>query len=130
MDWLFAYTDPSIDWNYAMVTLVVRFIGVFVVMALVQVALQAASHVIHRIEARPEAKAASRGPEPAVSSLTLSAVAGHEDEFDGAAIAAIGLALSEEAAERSAASRRTLAAPPSSGGTSAWGMSGRLRGLR
>lgn len=130
MDWLFTYTDPSIDWNYASVTLVVRFIGVFIVMALVQVALQAASHVIHRIESRPAAPSGSPVAAPVMSSLNLPARSGHEDEFDGAAVAAIGLALSVEAAQRSAASRRAQAAPASTGGTSAWGMAGRLRGLR
>lgn len=123
MDWLLRYADPSIDWNYAMVTLVVRFIGVFIVMAVVQVALQAASVVVRRIEA-PD----GREEAPALVSLELSAMAAHEAELDGPAVAAIALALSLEEQQQAAARRSS--SPAAAGKPSAWAMAGRLRGLR
>lgn len=130
MDWLFAYTDPTIDWEYAMLTLVVRFIGVFVVMALVQVALQTASHVIRRIEARSARHAAAAKPTPAVVSLDVSSIAAHEAELDGPAVAAIGLALALEAGAGAAATGGRSPGATVPARASAWGMSARLRGLR
>lgn len=123
MDWLFRFADPSIDWNYAMVTLVVRFIGVFVVMAVVQVALQASSLVIHRIEARTAAPAQVEAQE--VVSLDLSAIAAGDAETDGATVAAIALALALDEQKG-----RAAVAPPSTGRPSAWAIAGRMRSLR
>lgn len=122
MDWLIQYADPAIDWNYAMVTLVVRFIGVFIVMAVVQVALQASSHVIHFLDARKDK--ATRQAAVETVSLDLSSMADHEADMDGAVIAAIAAALNLEAA----GTRRETPVP--SGKASAWAMSGRLRGMR
>lgn len=142
MDWLFARADPTIDWNYAMITLVVRFIGVFVVMAVVQVAMQAASRAIQAVESRTALRAAaataaaSPSAAPAASpmpmmSLDVSAMADGDAVLDGRTVAAIGLALSLEAEQEAAAARRLSAAAQGLGGkASAWRLSGRLRGLR
>lgn len=134
MDWLFAYADPTIDWDYAMITLVVRFIGVFVVMAAVQVAMQSASRAIQAVESRTArnkaAKAAAAAPAPMMS-LDISAIAEGEAALDGRTVAAIGLALSLEAEQKAAAARRrSAAAHPAGAKASAWGLSARLRGLR
>ena len=59
MDWLLQYADPSIDWGYASVTLIVRFIGVVVVMFVMQVALQVSSRIIGVIDARARACSSS-----------------------------------------------------------------------
>ncbi|MBI5504758.1 MAG: hypothetical protein HY899_08135 [Deltaproteobacteria bacterium] len=127
MDWLLRYTDPSIDWSYATVTLIVRFIGVFVVMAVVQAALQIASAVIIRLESRGAAPATA--PAHALVSLDLSAMAEHEAELDGSAMAAIGLALTLEA-QQQVASSRIAGAEATAHGPSAWALAGRMRGLR
>jgi phage tail sheath gpL-like len=81
MDWLFQYTDPSVDWDFAMSTLVVRFVGVFVVMGIVQVAIQGASRVIGAVEARGAERASATADEvaaaiPAVPDLSATAEAG------------------------------------------------------
>lgn len=131
MDWLFYYADPTIDWPYAMVTLVVRFIGVFVVMALVQVSMQVASVVVKKVEGqRDKAKAtaaAKRHTPP--TSLDVSGMADEEGAVDGATVAAIGLALALEAQQKAAAGRR-LASAGSSQGPSGWAMAGRVRSMR
>ncbi|MFN2376794.1 MAG: hypothetical protein ABR538_09670 [Candidatus Binatia bacterium] len=133
MDWLFTYADPTIDWNYAMITLVVRFIGVFVVMAVVQIAMQTASKGIRIVETRAAQKAAGGAPAVAapMMSLDISAIADGDAILDGRTVAAIGLALSMEAEQKTAAARRLSAAShPSGARASAWGLSARLRGLR
>lgn len=116
MDWLFRYADPSIDWGYAMVTLLVRFIGVFIVMFVMQMALQAASFVVGRIERRGEEPDAVPATVTAGTTSTAPAEAGVGD----ATLAAIGLALALE-------SRAGATGPP--GGTSQWGIAGRVQQL-
>lgn len=133
MDWLFTYADPTIDWDYAMITLVVRFIGVFVVMAAVQVAMQSASRAIQAVESRTARRAvaatAVAAPAPMMS-LDVSAIADGDATLDGRTVAAIGLALSLEAEQKASAARRLTASPSPGGQASAWGLSGRLRGFR
>lgn len=105
MDWLLQYTDPSIDWGYAMSTLVVRFLGVFVVLGIVQAAIQVASRVIGAFEghaAQSSANAAVK-TSSAGRSVTASAEAGAA-ECSTTTDAAAG------AAERSNVSARNGAA--------------------
>jgi hypothetical protein len=90
MDWLFTYADPNLDWNYAIITLLVRFIGVFVVMLVMQVALQLSAQVVRRIEG-VSAKSAAAEQAPAPASLDMGL--GESDELDPAVVAAIGLAI-------------------------------------
>jgi hypothetical protein len=117
VDWLLRYADPTIDWDYAMVTLVVRFIGVFVVMAVIQVALQFAARLVAMVERRG-AVAATSGSPPAALSIATPA----PNEIDEATVAAIGAALALEA--------RAGSAPPTPGATSSWGLAGRIQQLR
>lgn len=124
MDWLLTFADPTIDWNYAMVTLVVRFIGVFIVMLVMQVALQISSVAVRRIEARQAAAAeVAAAPQPAAPAVVK---AGEPAEptpslVDDATAAAIGLALALEA--QASASSGTEAGP------SSWAVAGRLAQL-
>jgi hypothetical protein len=118
MDWLFRYADPTIDWNYAMITLLVRFIGVFIVMLVMQLALQASSRILRLYERRGE----STGASPAVAAFEepLAEAAGIED----AELAAIALALALEA-------RPPVAAALESGaGPSPWSVAGRMQQLQ
>ncbi len=121
MDWLFTFADPTIDWNYAMITLLVRFIGVFFVMAAMQIALQVSSRVIRRIEApvgaapAPAAGVASSAPSEAA---TVAAAA--EDGVDELTAAAIGLALALEARPPTGAA---------DAGTTSWAAAGRIQQL-
>ena len=122
-DWLFTYTDPSIDWDYAMITLVVRFIGVFLVMGVMQVALQVSSRVVRRIESRAEAAPAA--PAAVIAATAAGPESPNEvaDGVDAVTAAAIGLALALE--QRSTSG--TTIAPVAS--TSAWAAAGRLHQL-
>jgi len=121
MDWLLQYSDPSIDWSYAMITLVVRFVGVFVVMLVMQVALQASAQAVRWIESRPRPGSNDAPPEP-VRSLEISAAAKRQVELDASVVAAIGLALELESRARSR--------PKAAGdGPSSWAMAGRMRQL-
>jgi len=121
MDWLFTYADPTIDWNYAMITLVVRFIGVFVVMGVMQVALQISSVAVRRYEARSEPMPAE-APAPQVESPAAPIAA--DSGLDDATAAAIGTALEIEF--RSA----PAVAPGQAGeGGSAWASAGRWQQL-
>lgn len=126
MDWLLRYADPSIDWNYAMVTLVVRFIGVFIVMAVIQVALQAAARAVGFVETREARARAPKVTAEPVASLDISAIAEGEAALDAAAVAAIGLVLERESGARPTAA--VPARPPA--GPSPWAMAGRLQHLR
>ncbi len=130
MDWLFRFADPTIDWNYAMVTLVVRFIGVFVVMIVMQIALQVAARVIRRVEAQPAAAVDTPAGSPAagepitdtgVDAATAAAVGLALQGADDREIAAIALAMELEARPR------TPIDP--SERTTAWASAGRLQQL-
>jgi len=122
MEWLLHYAKPDLDWDYAMATLVIRFIGVFVVMLVMQVALQLSTRVIKAVERR-HAVATHPTEEPLVS-LDVSATAEHEAELDGAVLAAIAVAVELDG-------RPSRAAPVSGGtaGSSPWVMAGRLHML-
>jgi hypothetical protein len=87
MDWLVRYADPTLDWSYALVTLVVRFAGVFVVMLVMQAALQVAAAAVARIERRRR-----RAAPPPPAAARPRADAGLDDDV----VAAIGLALALE----------------------------------
>jgi hypothetical protein len=119
--WLFSGVLPEVSeqWDYAMITLIVRFVGVFAVMAAMQVALQASARVVRALEKR---QAGKEEPEPVsapAASVETAASATEEPSLDEATIAAIGLALALE-------SRQPTAAPPT-GGPSAWSSASRMR---
>ena len=117
MDWLFQYADPSVDWNYAMITLVIRFIGVFLVMIVMQVALQASARAVGYIDGR------GRRAEPPGSSPPANAGPGSpESGLNDASVAAIGLALALEA-------RPHRSPQPAARGPSAWALAGRIQRL-
>jgi hypothetical protein len=122
MDWLFTFADPTLDWNYAMVTLLVRFIGVFFVMAVMQVALQVSSRIVQRIEA-PAKQPVAVSAAPSAGAEAAAAPKVPADALDDATVAAIGLALALES--RPAAT----AAEPASGASSAWATAGRIHQL-
>ena len=45
-----AVVAKGVDWNYALTSLVIRFIGVFAVLGILQVAIQATSWLLRRTE--------------------------------------------------------------------------------
>jgi hypothetical protein len=114
MDWLFRYADPELDWGYALITLIVRFIGVFVVMLAMQVALQVAARAVGVIERRRRVADGARA-----SVLPVAPVMPQEPtvDDDDATVAAIGLALALESGQGEGGAQ---------GGPSAWGIAGRM----
>ncbi|MFA4916844.1 MAG: hypothetical protein WC560_09255 [Syntrophales bacterium] len=42
----------SINWGYVFSTLIIRFIGVFIVLAILQIGMSISSKIIRRIESR------------------------------------------------------------------------------
>jgi hypothetical protein len=124
-DWLFAGVLPEVAerWDYAMITLVVRFIGVFVVMFMMQVALQASAGVVRTLEKRQAANVPSiPNSVPQASSLIdVGTNTSERSGLDDATAAAIGLALALESRQPSSA--------PSTGGPSAWASPWRIRQL-
>jgi hypothetical protein len=122
MDWLLRYADPTIDWSYAMLTLIVRFVGVFVVMGVMQVALQAAARAVRVIEKRQAQRAAAGVEAAPASPLDLAAMPEGELEIIGGAVAAIAVALEMEK------SGSVLAVRPAAG-PSSWAIAGRMQQL-
>jgi hypothetical protein len=118
-DWIFSGVLPEVAerWDYAVITLVVRFIGVFVVMGVMQIALQASARVVRTVEKRQ----APPIPANSVPIVESSPAAAEIDQagLGDATVAAIGLALALE-------SRQPSAAAPT-GGPSAWSSAWRMR---
>ena len=107
-----------------MVTLVVRFIGVFVVMLAMQGALMIAAKVVQRIEEEevPVVAGVTSGEAVAVDTApVVDGVAAVPSGVDDATAAAIGLALAMEA--------RRAPASASEAGSSSWAVAGRLQQL-
>jgi hypothetical protein len=139
MDWLLTYADPTLDWNYALSTLLVRFIGVFVVMFIMQVSMQGAAVAVRWWEERsappspaPAPPAVTPAPGPrgdasgtpgqgAIDDAELAAVALALSASDEATVAAIAAALAIEA--------RPAPTPLAATGTSSWAVAGRLQQL-
>ncbi len=66
----------QIDWGYALSTLVIRFIGIFVVLGMLQIVMQISGRVFARLDARKGSKESpgSKGLTPeevAAIALTL-----------------------------------------------------------
>jgi hypothetical protein len=118
MDWLLQFALPDTDWDYWATALIMRFIGVFGVMAVMQLALMGASAAIQTIDRR------RREPAPVLppGAATAAPVA-VEAGIDDATGAAIALAMDLEA--------RPATADLSRGGeTSSWAIAGRMAQLQ
>ena len=59
----------SIDWNYAISTLLIRFVGIFVVLGILQVVMQITGRIFAHMDARQK-KTSSKPPEVAPGELT------------------------------------------------------------
>lgn len=42
--------DPEFEWNYALYTLIIRFVGIFIVLGIIQVVIQVSGRVFMSIE--------------------------------------------------------------------------------
>jgi hypothetical protein len=107
-------------WGYAIGTLVIRFFGVFLVLAVLQIGMQVASRVFRLLEAR--AARATTEAAAAVAALP-SAFEGAAPPVDAGIAAAIGLALRLHLSAQEAREPLQL----STTGVSAWTLHGRDR---
>lgn len=64
----------AIDWTYAISTLCIRFVGVFVVLAILQVIMQLTGRIFTRLNARDAQKAIPR-PEEVSGAMTAEQAA-------------------------------------------------------
>lgn len=88
--WLTQGTLPEIDWNYALVTLAVRFIMVFLVLWMIQGAMQLLAYSVRDKAGNgdsADSPAASSGDSPTVADTGMP---------DDLTVAAIGVALELE----------------------------------
>jgi hypothetical protein len=54
------FMEPvAIDWGYAIATLIIRFVGIFVVLGLLQVVMQITGRIFAHLDAKEKALAAS-----------------------------------------------------------------------
>ena len=119
LEWLTQRAQPDLDWNYAMITLVVRFVAVFVVLWVIQAGMQLSAYFIgvgEGAETGTGGDANATGP--------ASKDAGSDTSTpDDLTVAAIAIALeleSQPEASRVADDRRT----------SAWAVAGRVTNQR
>ena len=59
----------SIDWSYAVSTLLIRFVGIFVVLGILQVVMQITGRIFAYVDAKQK-RASSKPPEVASEELT------------------------------------------------------------
>ncbi|MCA9772329.1 MAG: hypothetical protein KC466_07965 [Myxococcales bacterium] len=94
--WGIFWTHPCVDWGHGVVALMIRLVGIFVLLALVQIGMQTASFFIMRFEGgksrRTGPKAGATPPAPKAAPATPDAAAG----VSGAVVAAIAAALEME----------------------------------
>lgn len=122
MDWLLQYTHPSVDWNFAIVTLIIRFIGVFIVLFFIQIALQLASKCVRYIEKREMNSRAASLASTQQAVVDKSKVR-QNTGLDDATVAAIALALEIE-------TRASRSRSSGSGHSVAWSIAGRMNQVR
>jgi hypothetical protein len=121
MDWLLRFADPSLDWSYALITLFMRFIGVFLVMLTMQAALLASARAVGYLERRDKRATPPAGTGAAERPASMDGFV-EEAGPDDATAAAIGLALALEAPAAGLQSGEPTR-------SSAWTMAGRIAQL-
>jgi len=118
MDWLLQNTHPSVDWNYALITLMIRFIGVFIILSFIQIALQIASRSVRFFENRKARKTTAE----VADEVDFRQTEETSEAIDTATIAAIGMALALESQTQG----KSSGAPRSA----AWSIAGRMNQVR
>jgi Na+-transporting methylmalonyl-CoA/oxaloacetate decarboxylase gamma subunit len=111
----------NLDWGYVMSTLIIRFVGVFVVLAILMVGMIALGKIVSWLVAKQEAKKARHREKEAQAARLAEAPERDVDEEE--VVAAIGAALalimeSEQSAMASSAQVSTTAG--------SWAMAGRV----
>ena len=111
----------ELPWDYIMGTLLIRFVGVFFVLAILMIAMQILGRIVSRIVEREEAGGAKRQhQEESLLDLAEHSKSNLDEEEMVAAIGAtIAAAMESE--------KRTLAPPEQTGvAADSWAMAGRM----
>jgi Na+-transporting methylmalonyl-CoA/oxaloacetate decarboxylase gamma subunit len=64
----------AVDWTYAISTLIIRFVGIFVVLGILQVVMQVTGRIFTRLDARDAQKAIPK-PEQVSDAVTTEQAA-------------------------------------------------------
>lgn len=121
LEWVTSGARPDLNWTYALITLMFRFVAVFVVLWLIQAGLQLSAYLIRRSE-RSHDERAPHGSGGAAGAAQ-DARAPDDVTLDAATVAAIGLALELEGQTEAVRIASERAPSP-------WAMAGRARQLR
>jgi hypothetical protein len=54
----------TVDWGYAIATLIIRFVGIFVVLGILQVIMQMTGRIFARLDARKQGRGSESPPSP------------------------------------------------------------------
>ena len=111
----------DLEWGYIMGTLLIRFVGVFVVLAILMIAMQILGRIVSRIVAKEEAvDAMERKKDESLLDLAEHPTSGpNEEEMVAAIGAAIAVSMESE--------KRALASSGHAGvSADSWAMAGRM----
>ena len=111
----------ELPWSFILNTLLIRFVGVFVVLAILMVGMQILGAVVPRFISRQDAKQKGKGEErkPTIASSEISEEETEGEELPAAIGAAVALALEAELKPAEPAMQAGAAA-------GAWAMAGRV----
>jgi len=65
----------TIDWTYAISTLIIRFVGIFVVLGVLQIIMQITGRIFARLDIRDQRTSASPTPSPHLTAEEAAAIA-------------------------------------------------------
>jgi len=65
----------QIDWGYALSTLIIRFVGIFVVLGMLQIVMQISGRIFARLDARKQGQASKAPPSKELTPEEIAAIA-------------------------------------------------------
>jgi hypothetical protein len=65
----------TIDWGYALSTLIIRFVGIFVVLGMLQIVMQISGRIFARLDAKKQAQTAKATPSKEATPEEIAAIA-------------------------------------------------------
>jgi hypothetical protein len=65
----------TIDWGYAISTLIIRFVGIFVVLGMLQIVMQITGRIFAHLEAKKQDKTSEPTPSKELTPQEIAAIA-------------------------------------------------------
>jgi hypothetical protein len=65
----------TVDWGYAISTLIIRFVGIFVVLGVLQVIMQITGRIFARLDARKQGRESESPPSKSLTPEQIAAIA-------------------------------------------------------